>query len=279
MDTLVQIRLVGRTEQADFLASLLLGAGAQGLEVIDEDTMGQPTNEVEFRVYHPMETVSDALAHYKRLLPNDVQITTKILDPSWRDAIEHAEITLGQRFVINGCSASQGSRTSIELSLGYGFGDGRHSTTQASVCAMEALWDSQHEPQTVLDLGTGSGVLALVAAHLGSVVTAVDIEAISRSASAHHASINGLSHLITVKDEVPTNTRYDLVVANLYFPTLLSLADDFADWLSPGGRCILSGITAKGIKPVRERFEALGFKHRAAHQIDEWVAWTAQLGE
>ena len=49
MDTLVQISFVGRTEQADFLTSVLLGAGAQGLEVIDEDTMGKATNEVEFR--------------------------------------------------------------------------------------------------------------------------------------------------------------------------------------------------------------------------------------
>ena len=75
----------------------------------------------------------------------------------------------------------------------------------------------------------------------------------------------------------PANARYDLVVANLYFPTLLSLADDFADWLTPGGVCILSGITEKGIAPIRQRFEAVGFKHRAVQKIDEWVAWTAQI--
>ena len=277
MDTLVQISFVGRTEQADFLTSVLLGAGAQGLEVIDEDTMGKATNEVEFRVYHPMEGLNEALDTYKRLLPNDVRITTTVIDPSWRDAIEQEAVTFGQRFVINGCSATKGSRTSIELSLGNGFGDGRHSTTQACVNAMETLWASNFSPQTVLDLGTGSGILALAAAHLGSTVTAVDIEAVSRSACAHHASINGLSHLIAVTDEVPANARYDLVVANLYFPTLLSLADDFADWLTPGGVCILSGITEKGIAPIRQRFEAVGFKHRAVQKIDEWVAWTAQI--
>ena len=101
MDTLVQIRLIGRAEQADFLTSLLLGTGAQGLEVIDEDTMGTSTDEVEFRVYHPMEALNDALDAYKRLLPNDIRITTQVLDPSWRDAIEQTEIKLGQTFVIN----------------------------------------------------------------------------------------------------------------------------------------------------------------------------------
>ena len=121
-----------------------------------------------------MEGLNEALDAYKRLLPNDVRITTTVIDPSWRDAIEQEAVTFGQRFVINGCSATKGSRTSIELSLGNGFGDGRHSTTQACVNAMETLWASNFSPQTVLDLGTGSGILALAAAHLGRTVTAVD---------------------------------------------------------------------------------------------------------
>ena len=104
MDTLVQIRLVGRTEQADFLASLLLGAGAQGLEVIDEDTMGQPTMKSVLSV-SPNGGVNEALDPTKataQRCPN-----TTVIDPSWRDAIERKS-HVWPSFVINGCSATKG---------------------------------------------------------------------------------------------------------------------------------------------------------------------------
>ncbi|MBU1168794.1 MAG: 50S ribosomal protein L11 methyltransferase [Proteobacteria bacterium] len=135
----------------------------------------------------------------------------------------------------------------VSLHKGIAFGRGTHPTTRLSILALSFLFEmnekTNHSITHALDIGTGTGVLAIVASKLGAKhVLAIDIDPVSVSEAEENVKINHLSENITVSDKFIDFEMYNLIIANLRFPTLLDFQEPIARMISPKGLIVLSGI-------------------------------------
>jgi ribosomal protein L11 methyltransferase len=138
----------------------------------------------------------------------------------------------------------------IRIMPGAAFGAGRHPTTRLALKAVDLILGRAGKAPAgcMLDIGTGSGVLAMAAVMLGiETGLAVDIDPCALAEARANAELNGLSRRITVSDQAAESIdgRYDLVTANLRTPTLARLAPRFSRWIAPQGALVLSGMRAE----------------------------------
>jgi ribosomal protein L11 methyltransferase len=163
----------------------------------------------------------------------------------------------------------------IELDPGMAFGTGLHPSTQLCMIALE---DELAPGDRVLDVGVGSGVLAVAAAVLGAgAVDGVDIEPVAVRAARENAARNGVADVIRVEEGSvgpgqPFQGEYDLVVANIIARILAELAAPLAGAVRPGGTLILGGIIDVKEQVVVEAFRAQGLRLDRRAEREDWVA-------
>lgn len=164
-----------------------------------------------------------------------------------------------------------GTKT-IRLDPGSAFGTGSHETTQ--LCA--EFLDLYLAPSAkVLDLGTGSGILAIAAAKLGArYVRAIDISAHSVEVAKANVLQNGVEDKVVcqVGELRDSEGPYDIIVANLIAEVLIDLAPDFKDYLSDLGLLICSGIINTKLDQVLKAFRKAGYHVFAQEEKNDWYA-------
>jgi ribosomal protein L11 methyltransferase len=179
-----------------------------------------------------------------------------VAETGWlaRTRASFPEQRIGARFAIRGshlAGPGPAGRISLVLDAGMAFGSGEHGSTRGCLVALEHL--APRRPQRILDLGTGSGKLALAAARLWSrPVLALDIDPHSVRAAARNARENRLTPRVrtTVADgwrrrALRRGAPYDLVLANILARPLVAMAAPLAQRLAPGGRVVLSGLLSR----------------------------------
>jgi ribosomal protein L11 methyltransferase len=125
--------------------------------------------------------------------------------------------------------------------------------------------------ETLLDVGTGSGILAIAAAKLGAAaVTAVENDPVALQAAKENAALNGVADRIIFRKTIPRAARYSRLVANLTAPTLISLAPSLSRGVSERGKIILSGILKEQVEGVLERYRP-SFSLLKSKRGGEWV--------
>jgi ribosomal protein L11 methyltransferase len=162
--------------------------------------------------------------------------------------------------------------TVVRIEPGSTFGMGDHPTT---VSSLRALRRQLRPGATVLDVGCGSGVLAVAAVMLGaSAAHGIDISPAAVPTTAANAEANGVADRVTAATtplaEVPGT--YDLVVANILAPALVELSADLRRVVAPGGSLVISGILADRHDHVLAALVPLGVVH--VDEMDGWVAVT-----
>lgn len=166
------------------------------------------------------------------------------------------------------------NRTVISLDPGAAFGTGSHATT--SLC-LEILEKSVNEDTTVLDIGTGSGILAIAADLLGAKsAIGVDIDAQSVKTAIANAEINGVSEKTEflvgdLADKI--SGKYDIVCANIVADVVIRLFDNVADFMKDDGILIVSGIIDMRASEVEESAKAHGFIISESLMREEWHAY------
>jgi ribosomal protein L11 methyltransferase len=134
------------------------------------------------------------------------------------------------------------NRTLIQILPAMAFGTGTHPTTRNALLFLEACILTEGR-RSVLDVGTGSGILAIAAAKLGADrVTAVENDPVALAAAEENAKLNGVASKIVFRKTIPRAPRYSCLVANITAPTLISLSSSLTRPVSKGGKIILSGI-------------------------------------
>lgn len=169
------------------------------------------------------------------------------------------------------------NRIGIEIEAATAFGTGHHGTTRGCLIALDAL-ARRARPQHILDLGTGSGVLAIAAAklwHAPVLATDIDIQAVR--AARDNADRNGVGTLVqTIRaaglhaPQIVKRGPFDLVLANILLGPLQRLAAPLARSLSPNARIVLSGLLAVQAEAALSAYRTHGLMLERRIALDEW---------
>ncbi len=160
------------------------------------------------------------------------------------------------------------------IDQGRAFGLGDHPTTRTSMALLAQLLESGDQRcERLLDVGCGTGALAVLAAQLGvPTIRAIDISDAAVTSTLHNADLNDVSGRIDV-DTMPVSEiggRWDVIMANILAPVLISMADDFRRLIRPGGSLIISGILADRHDHVLEALTPLTPVGSLTH--DGWIS-------
>jgi ribosomal protein L11 methyltransferase len=161
----------------------------------------------------------------------------------------------------------------VRLDPGMAFGTGLHPTTQGCLALMQR---TEPMPSRVLDVGSGSGILALAALRLGAErVDCIDTDPVAVEATLANAEANGLAERVSaVRGTLPPAPAeaYPLVLANLVAAVLVELAPRLAAHNAAGGTLLASGIIAGREAEVRDALAAAGFTLAERLDDGEWVS-------
>jgi ribosomal protein L11 methyltransferase len=181
----------------------------------------------------------------------------------------------------------------IELDPGMAFGTGTHATTSLCLRTLERV---VKEGDDVIDVGTGSGVLAIAAAKLGAKhVLALDLDPVAVSSASENSRLNGLDDLITVKhsdllqvlresseaaeqqsEPLGVTIPVQVVVANILAEIILLFVQDVYDVLAAGGTYVVSGVIKSKQEDVEKGLSAVGFTVTEHYEDQDWVVIIAR---
>ncbi len=187
--------------------------------------------------------------HYRPMIFGKV-----VVCPAW---IEHRE---------------EKGQVKVLIDSNMAFGTGEHETTSMVIELMQEYLPTE----TVIDVGTGSGILGIAAAKLGAKkVFMTDIDYVAVSSAKHNCELNGvgdkcevdLNNLLNDKD-----VKGNLVLANITADVLLVLSENIVDNVTIGGHIVMSGIIKSREKEVLDRFLSLGFSLEKRKEKGEWIA-------
>jgi ribosomal protein L11 methyltransferase len=311
-------------EAVESISELLAQYGYNGGVVVDQPIIpGADGPEYSFdtsrpvtvRTYLPLDAraeetrqrIEQALWHFGQLRAVGPLSVRPLEEEDWANAWkQHYTIQrIGARTVIVPSwleYAPQPHDIVLRLDPGMAFGTGLHPTTQLCIGFIEKYVTPGMQ---VLDLGCGSGVLAIAAAHLGATVLALDTDPIAVTATRENVQRNGVGGLISVaegslgggaalehwlygtmndeqrrmnsaEDNADRSSfiadRFDLIAANIIARVLAALAGDMAGALNAGGTLIASGIIADREHEVTAAFTAAGLVPLERRQEGDWVA-------
>jgi ribosomal protein L11 methyltransferase len=159
------------------------------------------------------------------------------------------------------------------------FGTGHHATTQGCLKAIELLYERYGPPDSALDLGTGSGILAIALAKLGTRrLWATDIDPIALTEAQKNSETNNVADGIQLSDQPLEHLPHPfaLIVANLFSATLVALAPTLSSVLIPHGHLILSGIQFDQEHDVLTAYSAPAWNLVTRYPKEEWVTLVMQ---
>jgi ribosomal protein L11 methyltransferase len=285
--------------------SEILGRAAPGgtsvepaFELVDDglDARLDPSRPAIVRAYVPARDraaadravagVAEALGHLQAfgLRPIGEVRTRLVQESDWADAWKayFPVMRVGRRLVIRPTwrrhRAGVGDVV-LALDPGMAFGTGLHPTTRLCLAAVEALADrGVLAGARVLDVGCGSGILAIAALKLGAISTlGLDTDPIAIEATDANARRNALARRLHARQgSLPSGEpAFEVVLANLIAGVLVPLAAALRDELQPGGSLLASGIFVDREAEVASAFEAVGLEIRGRSDEGDWVALEA----
>jgi len=247
---------------------------------------------IRIKAYFPCDhTLEERLQRLKTMLdglntaylPGSIKNVnlSDIREEDWANSWKayYKPVQAGERVVIKPTweqyDAGQGDLV-IELDPGMAFGTGTHPTTVMCIRMLEKVVKGG---ETVFDVGTGSGILAVAAAKLGAGrVRAVDMDEVAVNAARFNVAVNHVEDKVEVAagnllDGIVG--RADIVVANIVADIIIRLCPDAFGALKAGGKFIASGIIAPRAEEVIDHIKKMGFIVCAAAREGDWVALLA----
>ncbi|MFD0715067.1 50S ribosomal protein L11 methyltransferase [Paenibacillus sp. GCM10027626] len=313
---------VATTEEAtEMISNFLHEMDAGGVSIEESGTLNKPRDTSLGQWYeHPLNDIPEGQAVIKGYFSQDVdaeqvmaQIRPRIeqlrefdIDPGdfeishvivddedWANAWKQyfKPIRISEKLTIKPTweeyEASPGELI-IELDPGMAFGTGTHPTTSLCLRTLESVIRGGEE---VIDVGTGSGILAIGAVKLGAArVLALDLDPVAVSSAKENTTLNQLEGQIQVElsdllgvlqadaeaeEALHIRVPVDLVVANILAEIILLFVDDVFAALKPGGTYIASGIFKNKELDVEKGLEAAGFKIVDRQREQDWIAFVA----
>lgn len=264
-------------EQVDEISALLFELGAEGVEERDLGTLAKSNASDKVTLVAAFSSKGDADEAIAELVNSElVARYEEIVGDAWRDAWKehYRPFAIAPGVVVRPpwetYEAKPGEHV-LELEPGRAFGTGLHETTRLVARSIR-----EHEKElagvTVLDIGCGSGVLALIALVLGAKdAVAVDIDAESIEVTKENAQRNHLDARIdaSTTDLAAVSLVSPFVLANIEAKVLIPLASEIARHVAPGGLLFLSGVLVPQRDDVRAAYA--DFELLSSPELGEWT--------
>lgn len=194
---------------------------------------------------------------------------------SWREGLE--PVRVGSLLVTPSWHEAAAEPDAIRIDPQMAFGTGQHATTRLCLGAVE---DLVRPDDRVLDVGTGTGLLAIAAIRLGAreaVALDTDPDAVEVARRNVAANLERPDRVVVREGSVPVDDdAFDLVVANLTTATVVRLAHDLSTTVRPGGRLVTSGIAEERADRVVDALRGEGLRVGTPRSAEGWVAITAE---
>ncbi len=248
---------------------------------IDEDT-----GLWGLSVYVPQEETEEAVGRLERVaaaMGYRLSAASEILEPTnWvaRTLEQLAPVRAG-RFVVHGshdAGCARPNEHAIRIDAGMAFGTGHHGTTAGCLAMIDKVL-KYTKPQNALDLGSGSGVLAIAVAKACRVpVLATDIDPVAAEIARRNAIENGVGAFVQSITATGFNHRrfidyvpFDLIIANILAGPLQAMAHALSQHASPGGTVILSGLLPHQKARILAAYRAQGLAFQHVHYQNGWM--------
>ncbi|MDW8102268.1 MAG: 50S ribosomal protein L11 methyltransferase [Anaerolineae bacterium] len=278
----------------------IMGRFASGGAVVEkiipeEELLGLEPAKAIVKVYIPWnrqgllrkKRLEEALWHFSAIVPIPVPSVRYWEEGEWLEAWKkfYTVLHIGKRLVVKPsweCYVPGPEEVMVELDPGLAFGTGLHPSTRLCLLAMEQILKPG---ERVLDVGTGSGILALFAAKLGAKeVLALDIDRVAVKVARENVFRNGLRGKIKVRwgSLIPTGEAplidasalkpFGLILANITAPVIRSMAKELSIALAPEGFLVVSGIIQPQKEETLEALSSQGLQCEEELSCQEWVA-------
>ena len=291
----IELKVKGRF--VEIVSAVLAERGCSGT-VIEErelNTFVVPDNELNPSADYTLKTYFEAVTDPLQLISNLEIVFQKIpalnkqnlsiksegavrmedWAENWKQ--NFSTFRIGERLIIRPSwedYASQPGETAIEIDPGMAFGTGTHGTTRLCLEMIAELLDRPDPPVSMLDVGTGSGILALGAAALGcQKIIATDIDPAACKIARENINKNAFKDQIEVSEQPLKllDGQFDLIVANILAEENIRLKHAFLDHLHAGKWLVLSGILREKEQLVCDGFADLPLEFFPSRYQDEWV--------
>lgn len=306
-----EISILSTNEAVEAISNILHEAGASGVVIEDSgeltkdriDQFGEiyalnpsdfPENGVVIKAYLSAtsflaETVEEIKLAIANLVNYDINIgenlvsISEVNEEDWATAWKqyYHPVKISERFTIvptwEDYKPVSTDELIIELDPGMAFGTGTHPTT---VMCLQALEKVVNDGDTVVDVGTGSGVLSIGAALLGAKqVHALDLDLVAVTAAKENVELNKVDHIVDVNHGNLLDTvkePADVVVANILAEIIMTFTDDAFSIVKPGGLFVTSGIIGAKKEDVKQSLINSGFEIQEILMMEDWVAIIAK---
>lgn len=296
MSDWLEISLNVDGESAEAIAELLQRYGHQGVSIEQEDIRPDYWDEDEvpeaqrltIRAYLPIDEntedaklrLENALGHMRMMYPMPDPIYQLVKDEDWSELwkAHYQPLRIGRHLLI--CPEwikliPEADDIVITLDPGMAFGTGTHPTTQ--LC-LEAIEDLTQTGEKVLDLGCGSGILAIAAAKLGAgSILAVDIDPVAVANTIENSERNQVEDLIiaqtgSLASLITSPRRFDFMLVNILAKIIIAMCDEqLGQLVRPGGKAIFSGILDEQVEDVEIALRKTGLEPYKRRQIGDWM--------
>ncbi len=300
----LEISLVVDGEQAEAIAEVLSRHAPGGVVIEstavaanDDDSEGHPVGPLRVYAFLPVDdtleekrrAIEEGLYYLGRILPMPAPQFRNVQQQDWSQAWKqhYRPVAIGKRLIIvpSWLESPQPERIAVRIDPGMAFGTGTHPTTQLCLELLETCYSGKTSGSEVIDVGCGSGILAVAALKLGAPrALGVDIDDEAIRVARENAALNqvgerfeiALGSLQEIKSGAFGLHQAPVVLANILAPVIIRLLDDgLAELVAPGGALILSGILAEQKEGVIAALENAGCRLEETRQMGDWVALKA----
>ncbi len=306
----IEVTVTTNQEASDAVSDVLLALGANGVEMVDPEAfarvlsdnshldyadagfMDQFGTDVVIKAYYQdgrthatlEAAIAEGLSNVSEnfsILPGTLSLCVRD-DVEWKDVWKdyYKPFEIAPGYIVKPSWETYDVRsgeTVIEMDPGMAFGTGTHETTK--MCAEFAVSTVQ-KGDTVMDIGCGTAILAMIAAYQGAEnVLAIDIDDAAVKTASENVLRNGLTRQITVQESVLSDVPpfpYDVLLVNIIADVIIDLAPIFPEYLKPNGSLVVSGIIHGRVSEVITTLEQNGFNLSEHNSQGEWDAMVFQ---
>ncbi len=257
------------------------------IDIIDEELLKKDRSRVLIHIYLEPENAyktAEDISNALRLAGIEHSVSTaNVSEDDWKDNWKQyfKPTEIGERLAIKPSwelYENNDNRAVLEIDPGAAFGTGTHATT---LMCLEFLDEYIKGGERVLDIGCGSGILAIAALLLGAEsAEGVDIDSVAVNVAKENAALNGLSDKAQfVAGDLAEHAegKYDIVCANIVADVIIRLCENVTDYMKQSSRILFSGIISERSGEVKVAAEKAGMRIIKELTRDGWTALVAEI--